>query len=222
MRVPALLLLLALAAVARPRRRVAGGRLGGADPGGAGGDGGRPPSTASSPTSWRGPAFPGWPSPSSQDGKVLLAKGYGVREVGKPEPVDPATVFQLASVSKSVAATVVATEVAAGRVAWDTPMATLLPWFALSDPRASALVTVGDLFAHRSGLPDHAGDRARGPRLRPPRRARAPAPPAARRLPRQLRLHQLRPDRRGRGRRHRGGQGLGDAVRGGDLPARSA
>ncbi|HVH04026.1 MAG TPA: serine hydrolase [Amaricoccus sp.] len=94
-----------------------------------------------------------------EDGKVLLARGYGVRVVGKPDPVDPATVFQLASVSKSVAATVVATEVAAGRVAWDTPMATLLPWFALSDPRASALLTVGDLFAHRSGLPDHAGDR---------------------------------------------------------------
>ena len=94
-----------------------------------------------------------------EDGKVLLARGYGVRAVGKPDPVDPGTVFQLASVSKSVAATVVATEVAAGRVAWDTPMATLLPWFALSDPRASALLTVGDLFAHRSGLPDHAGDR---------------------------------------------------------------
>lgn len=92
------------------------------------------------------------------DGKVLLARGYGVREAGKPEPVGPATVFQLASVSKPIAATVVATEVAAGRVAWDTPMATLLPWFTLSDPRASALVTVGDLFAHRSGLPDHGGD----------------------------------------------------------------
>lgn len=92
------------------------------------------------------------------DGKVLLAKGYGTREAGRDEPVGPATVFQLASVSKSVAATVVATEVAAGRVAWDTPMATLLPWFSLSDPRASGLLTVGDLFAHRSGLPDHAGD----------------------------------------------------------------
>jgi len=93
-----------------------------------------------------------------ENGKVLLARGYGVREAGKPEAVDADTVFQLASVSKSVAATVVATEVAAGRVSWDTPMASLLPWFALSDPRASSLLTVGDLFAHRSGLPDHAGD----------------------------------------------------------------
>lgn len=95
-------------------------------------------------------------------GEVLLAKGYGVREAGRPEPVGPGTVFQLASVSKPIAATVVATEVAAGRVAWDTPMAGLLPWFALSEPHASALVTVGDLFSHRSGLPDHAGDALEG------------------------------------------------------------
>lgn len=95
-------------------------------------------------------------------GEVVLAKGYGVREAGVPEPVGPATVFQLASVSKSIAATVVATEVAAGRVAWDTPMTDLLPWFALSGPDASALVTVGDLFSHRSGLPDHAGDELEG------------------------------------------------------------
>lgn len=96
------------------------------------------------------------------DGAVLLAKGYGVREVGKPESVGPATVFQLASVSKSIAASVVAHEVAGSVVAWDTPMAELLPWFALSEPRASAMVTVGDLFSHRSGLPDHAGDELEG------------------------------------------------------------
>lgn len=93
-----------------------------------------------------------------QDGAVVLAKGYGVREVGKPGAVGPETVFQLASVSKSLATTTVATQVAAGKVDWDTPMTSLLPWFALSNPDATALVTVGDLFAHRSGLPDHAGD----------------------------------------------------------------
>jgi CubicO group peptidase (beta-lactamase class C family) len=91
-------------------------------------------------------------------GDVLLAKGYGVREAGKTAAVGPGTVFQLASVSKSISASVVATEVAAGTVAWDSRMADLLPWFALSEPQASAMVTVGDLFAHRSGLPDHVGD----------------------------------------------------------------
>lgn len=92
------------------------------------------------------------------DGEVALVKGYGVREAGKPEPVDGDTVFQIASVSKSVGATVVAREVGKSVVRWDTPVTDLLPWFALADPRATAMLTIGDLYAHRSGLPDHAGD----------------------------------------------------------------
>jgi CubicO group peptidase (beta-lactamase class C family) len=92
------------------------------------------------------------------DGGVALARGFGVREAGKPDVVDADTVFQLASVSKSVGATVVARQVAAGAVAWDTRITGLLPWFALADPAATGLLTVGDLYAHRSGLPDHAGD----------------------------------------------------------------
>src|SRR5688572_19146395 len=55
-------------------------------------------------------------------GEVTLAKGYGVREAGKPGPVDADTVFQLASVSKSVGATVVAAEVGRGKLAWGTPV----------------------------------------------------------------------------------------------------
>ena len=92
------------------------------------------------------------------EGKLAYAKGFGVREVGKPGAVDPDTVFQLASVSKSIAATVVAHQVGEGKVRWETPMTELLPWLKLADPAATAMLTVGDLFAHRSGLPDHAGD----------------------------------------------------------------
>ena len=91
-------------------------------------------------------------------GDVVLAKGYGVREIGEPEPVDADTVFQLASVSKAVGATVVAHQVSEGTVAWDTPVTDHLDWFALSDPRATEMLTIGDLYSHRSGLPDHAGD----------------------------------------------------------------
>lgn len=43
-------------------------------------------------------------------------------------------------------------------ISWSTPVREYLPWFALSDPVVSERVTVGDLFSHRSGLPDHAGD----------------------------------------------------------------
>lgn len=92
-------------------------------------------------------------------GKTLYAKGFGVREAGKPDKVDADTVFQLASLSKPLAATVVAHQVGAREVSgWDTPVRAHLPWFELSDPAVTGMLTVADLFAHRSGLPDHAGD----------------------------------------------------------------
>lgn len=96
-------------------------------------------------------------------GKTVYAKGFGVRDASKGDApgnkVDADTVFQLASVSKSVGATVVAHEVTDNVVAWDTPIASKLPWFALSDPYVTAHVTVADFYSHRSGLPDHAGDK---------------------------------------------------------------
>lgn len=92
------------------------------------------------------------------DGEVAYAEGFGVRRVGTADPVTPDTIFQIASLSKSIGASVVAHQVGTGVVDWDTPITELLPWFALSDERVTALVTIGDLFAHRSGLPDHAGD----------------------------------------------------------------
>jgi CubicO group peptidase (beta-lactamase class C family) len=96
-------------------------------------------------------------------GKTLYAKGFGVKDAskgsGQDNKVDADTVFQLASVSKSVGATVVAHEVTDNVINWDTPVAAKLPWFALSDPYVSGHVTVADLYSHRSGLPDHAGDK---------------------------------------------------------------
>ncbi|MEU3009179.1 serine hydrolase [Nocardia asteroides] len=92
-------------------------------------------------------------------GKTVYAKGFGVRQAGGQDKIDADTVFQLASVSKSVAATVVASQVGKGTVDWETPVVSKLPSFALADPATTAQLTVGDLFAHRSGLPDHAGDR---------------------------------------------------------------
>jgi CubicO group peptidase (beta-lactamase class C family) len=91
-------------------------------------------------------------------GKTLYAKGFGVRDVRSPEKVDADTVFQLASLSKPIAATVVAHQVGIRDLTWDAPIVAHLPWFALSDPAATGMLTVADLFAHRSGLPDHAGD----------------------------------------------------------------
>jgi CubicO group peptidase (beta-lactamase class C family) len=93
-----------------------------------------------------------------RDGKTVYARGFGLRRIGERQPVDADTVFQIASLSKSVGATVVAHQVGAGVVKWDTPLVTYLPWFELNDPWITKHVTIGDMYAHRSGLPDHAGD----------------------------------------------------------------
>ena len=93
------------------------------------------------------------------EGRTLYARGFGVRRVDGSEAVDADTVFQLASVSKSLAATVMAAQMSAD-LDWDTPVQRLLPGFALAypQPQDNARLSLGDLFAHRSGLPDHAGD----------------------------------------------------------------
>ncbi len=90
--------------------------------------------------------------------QVVFLKGFGLREMGKVGAVDPDTVFQIASLSKPVSATVVAALVSAGVVDWESRIADLDPAFRLHDPYPSAEVTVRDLFAHRSGLPGSAGN----------------------------------------------------------------
>ena len=91
-------------------------------------------------------------------GKTVYAKGFGVKDVRSDEKIDPDTVFQLASLSKPLSATVVAHQVGQNAIGWDTPIVSKLPWFALSDPAVTQMVSVGDMLSHRSGLPDHAGD----------------------------------------------------------------
>ncbi|MFO1104433.1 MAG: serine hydrolase [Methylocystis sp.] len=85
-------------------------------------------------------------------------KGFGLRRADSADQVDPDTVFQLASLSKPLSATVVAGLVGDGAVSWDHPIARSLPDFAMSDPWVTREITLRDMFCHRSGLPDHAGD----------------------------------------------------------------
>src|SRR3546814_19846784 len=85
------------------------------------------------------------------DGKMVFAQGYGTRRIGKNEPVDARTVFQIASVSKSVSATVAALEVTNGTVAWDDPVVRYLHDFRLNNAYVSTPAPIGDLFSHRNG-----------------------------------------------------------------------
>ena len=59
--------------------------------------------------------------PSSKDGEVVYAQGFGVRELGGTVPVTPDTLMMIGSVTKSMTSTMAATVVDDGWLSWDTP-----------------------------------------------------------------------------------------------------
>jgi CubicO group peptidase (beta-lactamase class C family) len=92
-------------------------------------------------------------------GNVVYAKGFGVREMGKSDKVDADTVFQLASVSKPISASVVAALIGDGKITWDSKLNDIDPAFEMYDPYVTREITIRDMYSHRSGLPAHAGDK---------------------------------------------------------------
>ena len=90
--------------------------------------------------------------------KAMYAKGFGVRDTNTKQPIDADTVFQLASISKSIGSTVVAELVGEGKITWDSKLSALDPTFEMFDPWVTREITIRDMYAHRSGLPEHAGD----------------------------------------------------------------
>lgn len=90
-----------------------------------------------------------------QDGEVLLAKGYGVRELASGdggEAVDEHTLFAIGSTTKAMTAALLGQLVTAGELDWDDPVAERLPGFRLHDPYVTREVTIRDLLTHRAGL----------------------------------------------------------------------
>jgi CubicO group peptidase (beta-lactamase class C family) len=92
------------------------------------------------------------------DDKVVYSGGFGVRNTKGTKPVTPETVFQIASVSKSLGASVVAAAVGKGNLRWHAPVRRFLPGFELSQRYPSRNVTVADFYSHRSGLPGNTGN----------------------------------------------------------------
>ena len=90
-----------------------------------------------------------------QDGKVILSKGYGWRDVKNKKPVTSKTLFAIGSSTKSFTVTSLASLVRQGKLEWDKPVREYLPDFKLYDPTATEHMTPRDLVTHRSGLPRH-------------------------------------------------------------------
>ena len=83
---------------------------------------------------------------------VIYAKGYGLKEIGKPDRVDERTIFAIGSASKAFTAAGVALLVDERKVRWDDAAARFLPQLQLFDPYVTREITIRDLLSHRSGL----------------------------------------------------------------------
>lgn len=94
------------------------------------------------------------------DGEVIFAEGFGVREAGKPEPFDADTVFRIGSCTKPFTADAIGILVDEGLLDWDDPVVDYLPDFRLSDPGLTTRVTVRDLLAHRVSVDSFNDDEA--------------------------------------------------------------
>ena len=80
-------------------------------------------------------------------GKILYAKGFGVRSVDSGRPVTITSVFHLASISKTFVATGVAQLVAEGKIRLEDPVTTYLPYFEMANPRYKD-ITIKHLLTH--------------------------------------------------------------------------
>ena len=89
-----------------------------------------------------------------KDGQVVVARGYGLRELGRPDRVDADTLFDIGSNTKAFTAAALGTLVAAGRLRWDDPVIGHVAGFRLDSPWVTGQMTLLDLLAHRSGYCD--------------------------------------------------------------------
>ncbi|HKP67822.1 MAG TPA: serine hydrolase [Pyrinomonadaceae bacterium] len=93
-----------------------------------------------------------------KDDKIVLAKGYGTRELGKNEPVNENTLFAIASNSKAFTTASLAMLVDEKKLTWDDKVSKYLPEFQMYDPWVTNELTIRDLVTHRVGLDTFSGD----------------------------------------------------------------
>ncbi len=89
---------------------------------------------------------------------IIMAKGYGLKNINTKEKVDENTIFPIASITKSFTGAAIGRLVDEGKLKWDDKVRDYLPWFEVYDPYVSANMTIRDLLCHRSGLETFSGD----------------------------------------------------------------
>jgi CubicO group peptidase (beta-lactamase class C family) len=95
---------------------------------------------------------PGLAIAAIKDDRLVLARGYGVCEIGGHRPVTENSIFSIASCTKSFTAACLGLLVDEGKIQWDDPVRRHWPAFAVADERVSREATLRDLLCHRTGL----------------------------------------------------------------------
>ncbi|AQX11183.1 serine hydrolase [Elizabethkingia meningoseptica] len=93
-----------------------------------------------------------------KDGKLIYAKGFGVRSLNTKTAMDENTLVGIASNSKGFTATALAILADEGKLNWNDKVTKFIPEFQMYDPYVSQQVTVKDLITHRAGLGLGQGD----------------------------------------------------------------
>lgn len=93
-----------------------------------------------------------------KDGKIIHAKGYGVKSIKTQQKVDANTLFGIASNSKAFTAAALAILVDEGKISWDDKVSKHIPEFKMYNDYVTKEFTIRDLLTHRSGLGLGAGD----------------------------------------------------------------
>lgn len=93
-----------------------------------------------------------------KNGKVVVMKGYGVRDIGSADKVDENTLFMIGSNSKAFTATALAMLDAGKKLSLDDKVQKWLPDFKLYDPWVAKEANIRDLLCHRLGFETFQGD----------------------------------------------------------------
>ena len=93
-----------------------------------------------------------------KSGKVVYAKGHGVRSLNSGKSMTENTLVGVASNSKGFTCFALAMMVDAGKLSWDDKVRKYIPEFQLADAWVTEQFTIRDLVTHRSGMPLGAGD----------------------------------------------------------------
>jgi CubicO group peptidase (beta-lactamase class C family) len=97
--------------------------------------------------------LPGFAIGIVENNEVVYARGSGCKNIDTKEPVNTATLFHMASISKPFVATAIMQLVEQGKIDLEAPVTTYLPYFKLDDERYTD-ITIQKMLSHVSGMPD--------------------------------------------------------------------